>query len=228
MKFSHRARLLLLSSALALAGPAAVAAAASPAQATTLPIYYAGPPHISALGGPGEIWVYGYNFPAGAKVRVEALTNPGLKSLDTPQYTTANSAGDIDVELYGLNSGPAWVLADSSSGTVGAQTVVQPPPFFLYDTGQLSCGSLVVTVDAVQFMPGYNVEVELKTADGFPVPGAIVSTKADGSGRVRTTLLLNGTSYPDGGVYVVAGEYGDGPLGLGPAPASASNWVFVC
>jgi hypothetical protein len=31
-------------------------------------------------------------------------------------------------------------------------------------------------------------------------------------------LLLDGTSYPDGGVYAVAGEYGDGPLGPWPRP----------
>jgi hypothetical protein len=43
------------------------------------------------------------------------------------------------------------------------------------------------------------------------------------SGRVRAVLLLDGTSYPDGGVYAIAGQQGDGPLGLGPAPASASN-----
>jgi len=85
MKFFRRARLPVLGAVLALAGLGTALTAASPA--------YASPtPHISAFGGPMEIWVYGYGFPAGAAVRVEALSNPGLKGLDTPQYATAVDA----------------------------------------------------------------------------------------------------------------------------------------
>jgi hypothetical protein len=225
MKLFRRARLLGLSAALALAGASAVVTAASPA--------YASPaPHISAFGGPMEIWVYGYGFPAGAKVRVEALSNPGLKGLDTPQYTTANSAGDIDVELAGLNSsGPAYVLADllsPYSGTVGAQTVVLPPPGFLASTGQPSCGSLVMNVDAYGFMPYYNVRVEVLSKDLFAVLGS-GSAKADGSGMVHLSLVLSDPYLsPDGALRIVADEYGYGPLGFIPAPATVWSWVFVC
>jgi hypothetical protein len=76
MKLSWRRPRLLLSAAVAAGALAGLAVAAAPA--------YAGPTHISAFGGPGEILITGGGFNGGATVRLEALTPDGSKATGQP------------------------------------------------------------------------------------------------------------------------------------------------
>jgi len=220
MKLVRRAR--LLGAALALAGAATLASAASPAYAGTGPTVF-------AFGGPEEVWVYGTNFPVGATVRVEVLTDPGLSLLAPSQYTTVNSGGHIAIDIGSLkSSGPVWVLTDLMApygGTFGAKATVTPPPGFLLSTGQPSCGA-PVNVDAYGFVPYYNVGVFVQTEDYSRFLGSSYTT-VDPGGQVRG-LPVDLTAPYTGWVRVVAYEYGDGPLGLAPAPASATTYVYVC
>src|SRR3984893_38355 len=85
-------KLTVLIVALALSSLVAAVMTLRPAHANSTPF-------ISAYGGPGEIWVSGNGFTPGATVRVEAVTNPGLKAVGSPQNTQADSYGDIGVDL---------------------------------------------------------------------------------------------------------------------------------
>jgi hypothetical protein len=110
-------------------------------------------------------------------------------------------------------------------GTFGAKATVTPPPEFTASTGQPFCGS-PVNVDAGGFVPYYNVGVFIQTEDYTRFLGSGYST-VDPSGRVTDLPVDLNASYT-GWVRVVVYEYGDGPLGLAPAPASATTYVFVC
>src|SRR5260370_19659269 len=159
MKLVRRAA--LLSAALALAGAATLASAASPAYAGTGPTVF-------AFGGPEEVWVYGTNYPVGATVRVEVLNNPSWKLVAPAQYTTVNSGGHIAIDIGNLFvSGPVFVMTDVQypyNGTYGTTAVVTTPPSFFYGTGQPYCGA-PVNVDLYGFVPYYNVGVFVQTED---------------------------------------------------------------
>ena len=88
VKLLRRAKLLMLSAAVALAALAA-------GMTTAVPAYAKSTASISAYGGPGEIWVTGSGFPAYATVRIEALSNPGLSYVGYAQYIPADGSGNI-------------------------------------------------------------------------------------------------------------------------------------
>ena len=81
MKLSWRRPRLLLSAVVAAGALSGLTVAAAPA--------YAAGPHITVIGGPGEILVQGGGFNADASVRIEALTPDLSKVLDTI-YVKAN------------------------------------------------------------------------------------------------------------------------------------------
>ena len=75
--------------------------------------------------------------------------------------------------------------------------------------------------------PSYNVRVEVLTADLSTVLGTGF-TIADGSGKVHGAFPLSYLTPAAGWVRIVADEYGYGPLGFVPAPATVWSWVYVC
>jgi hypothetical protein len=75
MTLSWRRPRLLLSAVVAVGVLSGLTVAAAPA--------YAAGPHITVIGGPGEILVQGGGFNADATVRIEALTPDLSKTLDT-------------------------------------------------------------------------------------------------------------------------------------------------
>jgi hypothetical protein len=91
MKLSWRRPRLLLSAVLAAGALSGLTVAAAPA--------YAAGPHITVIGGPGEIMVQGGGFNADATVRIEALTPDLSKVLDT-MYVQANWIGYLDAPVY--------------------------------------------------------------------------------------------------------------------------------
>lgn len=225
VKRLRRARLMLLSAAAALAGAATVMTTAGPAYANSTP-------SITAYGGPGEIWVTGFGFTPDATVRVEALSQPGLKGVGSPQNTRADGSGNIGVDLYNLSpfTGSVYVAADQVPylGTAWATTTVNPLPQFLINgTGQTSCGS--VNAEITGFEAFYNVRVELLSQDLTKLLDTkYVKSDFGGVVSLSPSLAASGpplsTSGYTGGAWIVADEYGGYP----PAPATTWYHLNVC
>ena len=233
VKLLRRAKLLMLSAAVALAALAA-------GMTTAVPAYAKSTASISAYGGPGEIWVTGSGFPAYATVRIEALSNPGLSYVGYAQYIPADGSGNITggfTQTSGTLSptftGPVYVLADSPAGTVGATTVVNQAPQFLSNgtgqtdyTGTTTCGS--VNAEIAGFERFYSVRVELLT-DKLTVLDTKYVT-ADSIGDVSLSSSPSASGPPlstrgyTGGAYIIADEYGGYP----PAPATVGYHLTVC
>lgn len=216
-------KLTVLIVALALSSLVAAVMTLRPAHANSTPF-------ISAYGGPGEIWVSGNGFTPGATVRVEAVTNPGLKVVGSPQNTQADSYGDIGMDLYNLKSaGSVYVLADQLPpapylGTAGAKTVVNPMPQFLA-AGQTSCG-YPVTASTYGFQPYYNVRFELLSQDLTKLLDKRYVT-SDWIGDAYASPPLAASGYT-GWAWIIVDEYGSGPTGYIPAPATIGYHLYVC
>jgi hypothetical protein len=211
MKLSWRRPRLLLSAAVAAGALAGLAVAAAPA--------YAGPTHISAFGGPGEILITGGGFNGGAAVRLEALTPDGSKVL-SKLYVTADSGGYInDAYLNNFHgyTGDVWVAADGAPGpTAGAYTHVYPAPTLDASNPAPYCNG-VVTVFGYNFQPGDTVRLTLLRADTWAVL-AHTTTTVDSSTGIppgfgnTVQLPLSGYSGP---VQVFADESYPGNLTTG-------------
>jgi hypothetical protein len=156
MKLSWRRPPLLLSAVVvvaALAGPTMAAAQA-----------YAAGPHITAVGGPGEIMIQGGGFNADATVRLEALTSDLGKVLDTI-YVHANWIGYLDANVYldnlGGYIGNVWVAADGAPGpTAWARTQVSRAPVMWALNSAPACQGNVY-VGGSYFPPGATVRLLL-------------------------------------------------------------------
>jgi len=83
-----------------------------------------------------------------------------------------------------------------------------------------------VNVDLYGFVPYYNVGVFVQTEDYTQFLGSSYTT-ADSGGQISGLQVHLNAPYT-GWVRVVAYEYGDGPLGLAPAPANVTTYVHVC
>ena len=163
MKPSWRRPRLLLSAVVAAGALAGLTVAAAPA--------YAAGPHITVIGGPGEILVQGSGFNAHASVRIEALTPDLSKVLDTI-YVTADWLGYLDQYTY-LNdfrgyTGNVWVAADGAPGpTAWASTQVSAVPVIIAKNTITNYGWCdgVVTIWGYDFQPYATVRIELLSSD---------------------------------------------------------------
>ena len=168
MKLSWRRPRLLLSAVVAAGALAGLTVAAAPA--------YAAGPHITVIGGPGEIMVQGGGFNADATVRIEALTPDLSKTLDT-MYVQANWIGYLDAPVYlndlGGYTGKVWVAADGAPGpTAWASTQVSAAPVITAESDAPNDGGPcdgpeagTVAVWGWNFQPGATVRIELLSGD---------------------------------------------------------------
>jgi hypothetical protein len=180
---------------------------------------------LSASGGPGVIWVSGGGFPAGASIHVEALSSPNL-TLVTAQVTVqVGQNGSFGVQLTNRSyTGPVWVAADTSLGTIWAQTVTSLPPSFVSNgTGQERCGA-PVSVQAVDFQSASSVRIELLN-QSLEVLSSTTTT-ADRMGDVSAWPGLSTHGYA-GPAWIAIDEtpvFGTGEA----APATLWDELNVC
>jgi hypothetical protein len=197
----RNSKLLLLSAVLAL-GSLTFAA-------TAMPAAHAAPqPTIDARGQGGGVQVYGWQFTAGATVRVELL-DPGLLHTLSVQYFKAwqgtGSYGVFDTLIspsypYAGYSGSVWVAVDQAGHpTSWAKTYIYPAP---YITTQGETRG--VQVSGSGFTPGATVRVEAFDPSLKLVGVQYVTANAYGidAGTLRATLLVTYVGY----VYVIADE----------------------
>jgi hypothetical protein len=207
----------------AIGALAGLTAAAAPA--------YAAGPHISAIGGPGEITITGGGFNAFATVRLEALTSDLSKVLDTITVT-ADGGGYIGTGRFDykeLNSfhgytGDVWVAADGAPGpTAGAYTHVYPAPTLDASNPAPYCNG-VVTVFGYNFQPGDWVRLVLLSGDLTTVMDQQYAM-VDSSGSIPpgfgNTVQLHLTPGYHGPVQVFADESYPGALTTGAQLSSA-------
>jgi hypothetical protein len=149
---------------------------------------------LGASGGPGVIWVSGEGFSAGASIHVEALSSPNLTLVTAQMTVQVGQNGSFGVQLTNRSYiGPVWVAADTSLGTIWAQTVTSLPPSFTANgTGQDRCGA-PVGVEAVNFQPASSVRVELLNQSLEVLSWA--TTTADGMGDVSAWPGLSPHGY---------------------------------
>ena len=201
----------LLLSAVAITALSGLTVAAAPA--------YAAGPHITVIGGPGEILVQGGGFYGNATVRIEALTPDLSKVLDTI-YVKVNWLGYLDQYTYLNNfrgyTGKVWVAADGAPGpTAWASTQVFAAPGIIAQNTITNHGWCdgVVTVWGYNFQPDATVRIELLSGDLETVMDTIYAT-IDQYGYLlyqlppdQTPYSLNLTYGYDGPVAVVVDEY---------------------
>jgi len=209
MKLSWRRPRLLLSAVVAAGALAGLTVAAAPA--------YAAGPHITVIGGPGEILVQGSGFNANASVRIEALTPDLSKVLDTI-YVTADWLGYLDQYTY-LNdfrgyTGNVLVAADGAPGpTAWASTQVSATPVIIAKNTISNYGWCdgVVTVWGYYFQPYATVRIELLSGDLKTVLDTIYARVNEYGILYRyppqTPYQLNLPYGYDGPVWVVVQEY---------------------
>ena len=224
MKLSWRRPRLLLSAAVAAGALAGLTVAAAPA--------YAAGPHVSALGGPGEVMITGGGFTPGATVRLEALT-PTLSKVLSTIYVTADGAGNISEwagsEYAYLNdfrgyTGDVYVAADGAPGpTAWAYTHVYPAPTLDANNPAPYCNG-VVTAFGYNFQPGDTVRLELLSGD----LGKVMDTQyvtVDSSGDIPPgfghTVQLHLTPGYSGPAWVIADEYYPGGYTTGAGLSEA-------
>jgi hypothetical protein len=200
MKLSWRRPRLLLSAVVAAGALSGLTVAAAPA--------YAAGPHITVIGGPGEILVQGGGFNADASVRIEALT-PGLSKVLETIYVTANWIGYLDGDIY-LNNlggclGTTHVAADGAPGpTAWATTHVSGAPFLMVSGRTPPYCDGTVDVFGYNFQPGATVQVKL--VFGFLVMDTFYAT-VNQYGGIWYPYTLSLTPGYDGPAWVVATEY---------------------
>jgi len=173
MKLSWRRPRLLLSAAVAAGALSGLTVAAAPA--------YAAGPHITVIGGPGEILVQGGGFNADATVRLEALTPDLSKVLDTI-HVKANWTGYLDNYTY-LNdfrgyTGNVWVAADGAPGpTAWASTKVSAAPVIFAKSyaPYYGCDG-TVDVEGANFQPDATVRIEVLSGDLKTVMDTLYTT----------------------------------------------------
>lgn len=208
MKLSWRRPRLLLSAVVAAGALAGLTVAAAPA--------YAAGPHITVIGGPGEILVQGSGFNAHASVRIEALTPDLSKVLDTI-YVTADWLGYLDQYTYlndfGGYKGNVWVAADGAPGpTAWASTQVSAAPVIIAKNTITNYGWCdgVVTVWGYDFQPYATVRIELLSSDLATMDTTYATIDKYGFllyQPPQTPYSLNLTSGYNGPVWVVVDEY---------------------
>jgi len=200
MKLSSRRSRLLLSGVVAGAALSGLTVAAAPA--------YAAGPHISVIGGPGEILVQGGGFNADATVRIEALTPDLSRTLDV-MYVKANWIGYLDQDTYlnnlGGYTGNVYVAADGAPGpTAWATTRVNPAPFIdAYGRTPPYCDG---TVDVYGYNFQRDATVRVDLLSGFVVMDTFYAT-VNQYGGIWYPYELFLTHGFDGPVTVVATEY---------------------
>ena len=214
MKLFWRHTRLMLSAAVALGALGGLTVAAAPA--------YAAGPHISVLGGPGEIMVQGGGFTPGATVRLEALTPDLSKTLDTvPCYRRCRRqhqrmAGQrirVPAEPGRVYKG-CWGGGRRCAGTdcLGKNPSSIPSPRSMSTTPHLYCNGLV-SVFWYDFEPWDTVRLELLSADLRTVMDTQYTTVNVYGGvpyLQYTTAQLHLTPGYHGPVVVFADEYWPG------------------
>ena len=202
MKLSLRRPQLLLSAVAAAVALAGLTVAAAPA--------YAAGPHITAIGGPGEILVQGGGFNADARVRLVVLTSDLGKVLETI-YVQANWIGYLNSDVYldnlGGYIGNVWVAADGAPGpTAWARTAVSRAPVLWALNSAPVCEGTVY-VGGSYFPPGAWVRLILvanaQVVDTLEVTVTWAGRIEDGTGDYAMPLP---PGYSDG-VIVVAEEF---------------------
>lgn len=210
MKLSWPLPRLLLSAVVAAGALSGLTVAAAPA--------YAAGPHITVIGGPGEILVQGGGFNANASVRIEALTPDLSKVLDTI-YVKANWIGYLDDYTYlndfGGYTGKVSVAADGAPGpTAWASTQVSAAPVIIAKNTITNYGWCdgVVTVWGYNFQPYATVRIELLSGDLVTMDTIYATIDKYGFLLPRyppdqTPYSLNLTYGYNGPVWVVVDEY---------------------
>ena len=174
-------------------------------------------PLLSVDGQGGGVIVYGWNFPPGAKLRVELL-DAGLDKTVATAYLNAISTGAFDVLVPTGYTGDVWVATDSPGlPTVWARTHVFPAPHLdSVVAAPTQCGTVAITGSG--YYPGGTARVELLDAHLNVIDTQWVTSDTGRvyGGTIRTTLDTHGYV---GTVWVVTD---------GDAPAEAWAQVSTC